>query len=75
MTITIANENINKVFDRAVTVYNVWQATENDLAYCEYRGIEETLALVLGIELTEAEKMIRAHKMELEEKDSIFFEF
>ena len=72
---TINNENINKVLDRAVTVYNVWQATESDLAYCEYRGIEETLALVLGIEMTEAEKMIRDHKMELEEGDAAFFEF
>lgn len=69
-----ANANIEKVLDRAVTVYNVWQVTESDTTYSEYYGIEETLALMLGIEQTEAEKMIREHRNKKEEMTD-FFEF
>ena len=68
------NANIEKVLDRAVTVYNVWQVTESDTTYSEYYGIEEALALMLGIEQTEAAKMIREHRNKKEEMTD-FFEF
>jgi hypothetical protein len=71
---TITKENIVKVLDRAVTVYNVWRITEDDNTYSEYCGIEETLALVLCIEQTEAEQMIKTHRIEKEWQYD-FFEF
>ena len=69
------NANINKVLDRAATVYNVWLATESDTTYSEYYCIEETLALMLGIKQHEAEKMIRNHRLKLDEENADFFEF
>ena len=53
---------INKVLDRAATLYSVWQITENDTDFFELYGMAEAISIMLNIEHTEAMDRIRDHK-------------
>lgn len=67
MTNTNTN-NIDKVLDRAAILLGSWHTTESDMTYCELRGMESALAIMLDIDQSEAGKMIRDHKNKLDEK-------
>lgn len=57
--IIVTNEQMDKILDRAATLYRVNQIVESDMTYCELRGMCEVLAIMLDVSMEYAMDIAR----------------